>query len=309
MKSRIKIGTRGSQLALYQAEQVRSALQAVYPDIRYELVKIKTTGDLDQQGNTRSVGQRIFTSQIEDALLGKDIDLAVHSAKDLSATLPAGLGLGAVLEREDSRDCVIARDQIPILDLPRGAKIGTSSLRRRAQIKMIRSDFELLDLRGNVDTRIKKIKRGDCDATILAYAGLKRLGLEKEATEILEVEKFLPQVGQGIIAVEVREDDDETREVVEAINHLESFKVLLGERSFLNALDGGCQVPVGITSKISGGKIILKGAIFSLDGERKTEAVISGPIQAAEEQGVLLAEQLLVQGGRELLDEIKKPSL
>ncbi|MBI4395024.1 MAG: hydroxymethylbilane synthase [Candidatus Omnitrophica bacterium] len=305
MKSLIKIGTRGSKLALYQAELVRAKLRGLFPLVEFELVKIHTKGDMIRHASIGSIGPGIFTHEIETALLENRIDLAVHSAKDLATDLPEGLELGAIPYREDPRDCLVAREGKTLEQLPYQARIGTSSLRRRAQLKRLRPDLEICEMRGNVDSRLKKIEAGECAAIVLAHAGLMRLGLSNFVTQIFEEEDFLPQAGQGALAVEIRTGDLETKELVRPLNHEPTFKRVLAERSFLRRLEGGCQVPAGIRSKIENGTLNLKGAVFSLEGDQAVVHSISGPISASEPLGTALADQLLKDGGRKILKAIR----
>jgi hydroxymethylbilane synthase len=305
MKSTVKIGTRGSALALYQSELVRSELKKFFPLIKFELVKIRTKGDAVRRGALLDIGPGIFTREIEEALLRREIDLAVHSAKDLASVLPEGLLIGAILKRDDSRDCLVARGKKNLRELAASAKIGTSSLRRKAQLKRLRPDLEFRDMRGNVDTRMEKIKQGELDAMVIAYAGLKRLGLGHYATDIFDPEIFLPQAGQGALAVEMRADDSKACEIVKPLNDELSAICIFGERSFLKRIEGGCQVPAGIHSQAEGQTIRLKGAIFSLDGEREAKNSVSGPLKEADELGHQLAETLLTSGGAEILEEIR----
>lgn len=305
MKPTVKIGTRGSRLALYQAELVRSQLKKSFPSVEFGLVKIQTQGDAVRRGAIEIIGPGIFTREIEEALLRKTIDLAVHSAKDLASELPEGLSIGAVLPREDSRDCLVARGGRKLNELSPGAKVGTSSLRRKAQLGKLRSDLEFLEMRGNVDTRVKKIERGDFDAMVIACAGLNRLGLAGYASEIFDPEIFLPQAGQGALAVEIRSGDARVRELAASLNDELSAVCVSAERSFLKRLAGGCQVPAGIFSKIENKSIRLKGAVYSLDGEREVIHLVSGSLNKAEELGLQLAEKLLISGGAEILEEIR----
>lgn len=305
-KSLVKIGTRGSALALYQAELVRAKLKVLYPLIQFELVKIHTKGDRIRRGSVAEIGERIFTHEIEQALLKQEIDLGVHSAKDMAATLPAGLALAAVTGREDARDCLVARNGLTFGELPRAAKIGTSSLRRKAQIKRLRPDVEVLEIRGNVETRIRKVADAACDAIVLAYAGLIRLGLASKASYVFEEDEILPQAGQGMIAVEIREGDSEMNGLVKPMNHQATYLRALAERSFLAALRGGCQVPVGVSSKIEGDALSMRGAIFALEGNPFVEDQVSGAVSEAARTGTILAEKLLSSGGREILEGIRK---
>ena len=305
MKSPVKIGTRGSKLALYQSEIVQSKLKASFPSLECEFVKIRTKGDIIQRGAIDSIGPGIFTREIEEALLSGEIDLAVHSAKDLATELPEGLEIGAVLMREDPRDCLVAREGKTLKELPRGAKIGTSSLRRRAQVKRLRPDLETLELRGNVDTRLRKVKEGEYDGIVIAHAGLKRLGLGDAVTEVFEEDYFLPQAGQGALAIEIRKGNQEIKELVKSVNHEPAFIQVSAERSFLRRLEGGCQIPAGVTSKLEANKLTLKGAIFSLEGDRVVMDAIAGSVSEAEKLGRDLAEKLIKAGGNEILKAIR----
>ena len=305
MRSPVKIGTRGSPLALYQAEMVRSKLKGFFPLIEFELVKIRTKGDMIRRGTAGTIGERIFTHEIEQALLAKEIDLAVHSAKDLATELPQGLEIGAVCEREDPRDCLVAHEGMTLQKLGEGARIGTSSLRRKSQLKKLKPDLEIVESRGNIETRLGKVKEGHCDGVVLAYAGLKRLGLANLVTEVFDESIFLPQAGQGAIAVEIRQNDPEMSELVRLLNHSPTFYHVLAERSFLGRLEGGCQVPVGIASKLEGDTLTLKGGIFSLEGDREISASLSGPLSEAQKIGIALADKLLTSGGREILETIR----
>ena len=304
MKSLIRIGTRGSKLALYQAELVRSKLKESFRLFQFEFVKIHTKGDMVRHAKLGALGPGIFTHEIENALLENEIDLAVHSAKDLATDLPEGLEIGAISDREDPRDCLVARGGKTLNQLQSGARIGTSSLRRRAQLKRMRSDLEIVEMRGNVDTRLRKIDEGSFDGMVVACAGLNRLGLSNFVTQIFDEEAFLPQAGQGALAIEMRKGDQEIKELVQTINHGPSYQRILAERSFLRRLQGGCQIPVGIASKIEDGILTLKGAIFSIDGEEEIVDTFAGPVSEAEKAGTLLAEKLLESGGEEILEAI-----
>jgi hydroxymethylbilane synthase len=298
---RIKVGTRASKLALYQADLVCSTLSRIFKDLRFDIVKIKTVGDRTQTGPVKLIGPGIFTREIESALINSETDIAVHSAKDLASELPSGLVIGAVLEREDPRDCFVGREGKALAQMPEGARIGTSSLRRTAQLRKIRPDLNFLELRGNVDTRIKKIQQGVCEGMILALAGLKRLGLDKAVSEVFEPERFLPQAGQGAIAVELRAEDGELRPFIEKIIHRPSFFAVSAERGFLKTLQGGCQLPAGSFAQVVGDEVKLKGAIFQLDGKREVSGVERGKTAEAEAVGKKLAERLLKSGGAEIL--------
>ncbi len=305
MKSQIKIGTRTSKLALYQAELVRSQLIQAHPGLQVEIVKIKTTGDLVHNRPIEDLGPGIFTREIEKALLDREIDLAVHSAKDMATNLPEGLEIGAVLEREDPCDCLVSRGGIKLQDLPKGARIGTSSLRRRAQLKRLRGDLEISEIRGNVDTRIRKIEAGEYDGMVIALAGLKRLTLHHYASEIFSQDQFLPQAGQGALAIEIRTGDLEIQKLIAPLNDSETMIALRAERSFLREIEGGCQVPAGISTKQENGTLTLTGGIFSPTEDRQVRKSVSGASEDAETLGKNLAQLILKFGGAEILDEIR----
>ncbi|MBI4372548.1 MAG: hydroxymethylbilane synthase [Candidatus Omnitrophica bacterium] len=305
MKALVKIGTRGSSLALYQAELMRAKLSALFPLVEFEFVKIHTKGDMIRHASIGSIGPGIFTHEIETALLENKIDLAVHSAKDLATDLPEGLEIGSVSDREDPRDCLVARDGKTLNQLPYGARIGTSSLRRRAQLKRLRRDLEICEMRGNIDSRIKKIEAAEYDGLVIAHAGLMRLGLTNFVTQIFDEETFLPQAAQGALAVEIRKGDSEINELIRPLNHEVTYQRILAERSFLRRLEGGCQIPVGIHSKVENNRLSLKGAVFSLDGDRSVIHEASGMVSDAEKLGIALAEKLLDDGGREILKVIR----
>ncbi|MFZ5801551.1 MAG: hydroxymethylbilane synthase [Candidatus Omnitrophota bacterium] len=302
----LRLGTRGSPLALYQAERVRAALSEKYPGLAVEIVAIKVSGDLKRRGDpgddeTKSV----FTREIEEALLAGTVDGAVHSAKDLAADMPAGLVLGAALEREDPRDCLISRGRMRMEELPRGALIGTSSLRRASQIRRHFPHVLITDLHGNIGTRLRKIAEGKIDAVILAYAGLKRLGLAAETSEIFCENKIYPAPGQGVIAVQAREGDPGVLDKLGRIHHGPTGQRLDCERSFLKTLEGGCRLPCGISTGIEGTEICARGILLSPDGVRWAEAEIRGAVEQAGETGTRLAFEVLGRGGQAILDRIR----
>jgi hydroxymethylbilane synthase len=265
----LRIGTRGSPLAMVQARTVRARLAAVMgvAEETIELVIIRTTGDVIQDRPLADAGGKgLFTKEIEEALLDGRIDLAVHSAKDVPTISQPGLMLAACLEREDPRDVFISRKAASFADLPQGATLGTTSPRRQAIAKQIRPDLRIVPLRGNVATRLAKLDAGEMDATILALAGMKRLGLEAHATHIMPVHEFLPAAGQGAIAMETRESDLRTRELLKRIDHADTFTALACERAFLAVLDGSCKTPIGGYAEISGDTIHLRGLLAHPDG-------------------------------------------
>jgi hydroxymethylbilane synthase len=265
----LRIGTRGSPLALVQARSVRARLVAALgrDEEAFELIVIRTTGDAIQDRSLAEEGGKgLFTMEIEEALLDGRIDLAVHSAKDMPTVLPAGLTLAACLEREDARDVFISRKAGSIAELPQGAALGTTAPRRQAIAKRARPDLRIVPMRGNVETRLRKLDDGEVDATILALAGLKRLGLEARATKIMHIHEFLPAAGQGAIGIEVRESDIRTREILARIDHAKTSAEVACERAFLAVLDGSCKTPIGANADMSGDTIHFRGLIAHPDG-------------------------------------------
>ena len=306
MRRTLRIGTRGSQLAFYQAELVKTRIQQDFPLLTLELVKIKTSGDMIRRGSMSPLEtKRIYTREIEDALLAGEIDAAVHSAKDMAVLLPEGLKIGAVLEREDARDCLVSKDHKKISELPLGARIGTSSLRRKMQLLRWNPELIVEEVHGNVDTRIRKIEAGEYDGVVLAYAGIKRLGLTNYIAEIFPEETFYPAPGQGTIVVESRAVDPETDELLQPIQHAVTAKRLECERAFLRRLEGGCQLPCGIRTTIENGILKTAGALFMTEGHEWAEGRHEGPAEHPSEVGEALAHQILNQGGREILEKIR----
>ena len=309
MPSELKIGTRGSQLALFQANWVKDRLVQAHPDLRVTLIKIKTTGDKIQDAPLAKIGGKgLFVKEIEEALLKERADLAVHSIKDVPTEFPEGLHLSVITKREDPRDVLISKDGKPLKDLPKGAKIGTSSLRRQAQLLHFRSDFELIPLRGNLDTRLKKLKTMNLDAIVLALAGVKRLGFDEKITEIIPPEVSLPAIGQGALGIETRMADQEVESQIRLLNDRDSSIAINAERAFLKKLEGGCQVPIAAFARIVGTTLHIDGLVGTIDGKRLIRHHVEGPIERAESLGVELAEILLGQGAKEILDEIYQRS-
>ncbi|MBK3332089.1 hydroxymethylbilane synthase [Persephonella atlantica] len=302
---RIRIGTRKSKLALWQANYIAQILRNHFPDVQIELVKITTKGDKILDVPLAKVGGKgLFVKEIEEAMLRNEIDIAVHSLKDVPTYFPEGLGLVAITEREDPRDAFLSVKYNSLNELPEGAVVGTSSLRRKVQLKILRPDLKIRDLRGNVDTRIRKLEEGQYDAIILAYAGLKRLGLTDRVKQIFQPEYIIPAVAQGFLGIEARLDDEKTREIVSVLNHEESYLRATAERAFLRKLEGGCQVPLAAYSEISDGKLKITGFVSDLTGDRFFMDSITGDIKDAESLGETLAEKLLNMGAREVLEEI-----
>jgi hydroxymethylbilane synthase len=276
----LRIGTRGSPLALVQARAVAAHLNAVLGvnQDRIEIKTIRTSGDIIQDRPlAEDGGKGLFTKEIEEALLDGRIDLAVHSAKDMPTLLPAGLMLAACLEREDPRDVFISHKAPSLADLPQGASLGTTSPRRQAIAKRMRPDLRIVPMRGNVETRLRKLADGECDATILALAGLRRLGLEGHATKIMHVHEFTPAAGQGAIGIETRADDTRTRDFVARVDHADTSTALACERAFLAVLDGSCKTPIGAYADISGDTIHFSGLLAHPDGKPSADFRARGP--------------------------------
>jgi hydroxymethylbilane synthase len=291
----LRIGTRGSPLALAQASLVRARLAAAHGVAaeRIEMKVIRTTGDAIRDRPLAEVGGKgLFTKEIEEALLAGDIDIAVHSAKDMPTVLPAGLSIAAVLPREDPRDAFISRKAATLRALPVGAIVGTASLRRQALVKRARPDLTVVNFRGNVETRLRKLEEGVVDATLLALAGLNRLGLAEAATAILPIDEFLPAVGQGIVALEARDDDARTLTLIEPINAPEDATALAAERAFLAVLDGSCRTPIGGHAEVDGGRLRFRGLIARPDGSESFVAVREGAAADAAELGVDAGREL-----------------
>ncbi len=303
----LRIGTRASKLALWQAEHVAGLVSNLPEAPPVKLVSIKTTGDLIQDAPLSKVeGKGFFTKEIERALLDGSVDIAVHSLKDLETKLPDGLVLPAILEREDPRDVLIAPEGMCIDDLPAGATVGTSSLRRKALLAHWRSDLQILDIRGNVPTRIQKYLDGGYDALILAAAGVKRLGLEEHIAEFLPADRMYPAVSQGAVAVQIRDCDEATSRWVTRLDHENTRLETMAERALLRKLEGGCQVPVGALAHVGASELSLSAVICSLDGSEVVEGAESGPLDRCEEIGQALAEALLAQGGAGILQGIRE---
>jgi len=342
-KNRIIIATRGSKLALWQANWIKAELEKSSPDIEIELNKIKTTGDKILDVPLAKVGGKgLFVKEIEEALLQGDADLAVHSMKDVPVDLPAGLRIAAICEREDPRDALISQNQKSKIknqkfkDLPHGARIGTSSLRRACQLSNIRPDLEIVQLRGNLDTRMRKLDEGQFDAIIVAAAGVKRLGMSKRITEILESDISLSAIGQGAIGIECRVDDEFINNLLKPLDHIETSICVRAERAFLKKLEGGCQVPIAAYARIvsqelekttevkkigswedknsstsqplnfSSPILIMDGLVGSVAGDKIIRGSIEGIPDNAEQLGIELAEDLISKGAGEILAEVYK---
>ena len=305
MRKQIRIGTRASALALWQAEWVKSELEKKYPGVTVTLTKIKTTGDKILDVPLAKVGGKgLFVKEIEEAMLANEIDIAVHSMKDVPTFFPDGLHLSCITKREDARDALLTRNKVAFKDLPQGANVGTSSLRRQAQLMSVRPDFVIHQLRGNVDTRLRKLKEGQYDAIILAAAGVNRLGLAENVSEYLSPELSLPAIGQGALGIECRVDDRELNDMISFFNHTDTRTCVTGERALLRRLEGGCQVPIACYGQVLAGKLKLIGLVGSVDGKRIVKDSIEGDPEKAEKLGVTLAEKLLSQGADVILREV-----
>jgi hydroxymethylbilane synthase len=310
MAQPVVIGTRGSRLALWQAEWVRAALAQRFPGAGFELAIIKTEGDKILDVPLAKVGGKgLFVKEIEEALLHGRADLAVHSMKDMPAEIPAALAIGAVPEREIPADVLISRNGFVLKQLPAGGVVGTSSLRRAAQLRHLRPDLEVVPLRGNVETRLRKLDTERLAAVVLAAAGVKRLGLEHRVSEYLDPEAMLPAVGQGALCIEIREGDARIGPMVAALEDPATRTVVSGERAFLKRLQGGCQVPIAGHGRLDGAQFTLTGLVADLDGRTVIKHRLSGPAAAAERIGIELAETLLGRGADAILKKLTDAAL
>jgi hydroxymethylbilane synthase len=306
MNRPVKIGTRGSKLALWQANWIKSFLETKFPSTPIELTIIKTRGDKILDVPLAKVGGKgLFVKEIEQALLARHIDVAVHSMKDMPADIPEGLCIGAVPERENPADVFISRSGVPFKKLPASSVIGTSSLRRGAQLRHARADIVIQPIRGNLDTRLKKLKSENFDALVLAAAGVKRLNLEHKITEYLDATIMLPAIGQGALCVEIRKDDATVGPMVAAMEHAPTRAIVSGERAFLKRLEGGCQVPIAGHGIIKKDTFTLTGLVADVDGAEIIKGEKSGPVESAETVGIDLAEELLDRGALNILEKLK----
>ena len=308
MKKKIVIGSRGSKLALIQANWAKSQLEESNSEIEFEIEIIKTTGDkITDAPLSRIGGVGLFTKELENALLEKKIDLAVHSAKDMPTEVPEGLKIGAVTERKDPHDVLISKDNSTLRDLPQNAKIGTSSLRRIAQLRAFRPDFTIVDLRGNLDTRLGKLESGELDAIIVARAGLLRLDLSDKVSEIISYDIMLPAVGQGALCIEIRDDDYNMEKISSILNHQETVYTVMAERKLLAKLQGGCQVPIGAHSEIEFPvNLKLEAVVCSLDGKTSIRDSVTGKVDDYNDMGYNLANKIMSRGGARILEEIRE---
>src|SRR5271154_3683911 len=302
----LRIGTRGSMLAKWQAESVRKQLLAA-TGVDCEIVIIKTAGDKLQHAPLTEIGGKgIFIKELEEALLDESIDLAVHSVKDIPTDTPTRLCFPAVCKRADVRDCLVSANGVSLANLRQGARVGTGSLRRQAQLLRMRPDLDVRDLRGNVDTRLRKVESGEYEAVMLAKAGLDRLGLSNRITEIMSPETFLPAVGQGAIAVECRLKDTEASELVSGLDDAESRTAIIAERSLLAALHGGCQVPLGAWARLERGELVMEACICSVDGTQYVKQRATATPEQAAELGGHIATLLMEAGAQSILEEVSR---
>lgn len=305
MKKVLRIGSRGSGLALWQAEFVKGLISRNFPELKIEISVIRTTGDrIADQPLDNIGGKELFVKEIEEALLRDEIDVGVHSLKDLPTVLPEGLKIGAVATRHDPRDALVAKKGIGLYEFPKGARIGTGSIRRKAQLLYLRPDLEIIPIRGNVDTRLRKLRNEGFDALVLALAGLERMGFRNEVTEALSFDVMVPAPGQGIIAGECREYDNEVSRVLGQINHEETEIAASAERAFLGRLGGSCYVPVGCFAEVREDGVKILGLIASPDGKQLIRERIEGSLQSHKYLGKELAERVLAKGGREILSRL-----
>ena len=300
----IRIGTRDSQLAMWQAEWVQSQLTKLYPHLNFELVSMKTKGDKILDVPLSKIGDKgLFTKELEQGLLNDELDMAVHSLKDMPTLLPPGLIISAFCEREEPRDVFLSKNGVSIEELPSGAIIGTSSLRRKSQLKHYRPDLDFMDLRGNLQTRWRKLQESEMAGIVLAAAGVIRLGWEDRITQILPEDVMLSAVGQGSIAVEIDEKRSEIAELLSRLNHTPTEQAVRAERTLMRKLEGGCQVPIGALGQVVEGQIVLRGMVASLDGTRLIKAEAKGI--DPETVGIEVAQRLIELGANTILAEIR----
>lgn len=305
MKASLKIGTRQSLLALWQSNYIAACLRKQYPDCEVTLKKIVTKGDKILDVPLAQIGGKgLFTKEIEEEILDGTVDLAVHSLKDMPTVLPEGLCLTAITERANVGDAFVSNKYNSFAELPEGAVLGTSSLRRKAQLLAARPDLQIVDLRGNVDTRLRKLDEGQMDAIILAAAGLERLGYKDRIKEVIPPSVCLPAVGQGALAIECRSNDPEVREMLDFLNHLPTRIATSAERAFLGLVEGGCQVPIGVHADVVNDEIKIEAIIASLDGQTLLRQTTSGKAEDAEDLAKALGNDMLAHGGQEILATI-----
>ena len=307
MTSKLIIGTRGSKLALFQANLVKSKLKTAYPSLEVVINIIKTKGDKILDIALSKIGDKgFFTKEIQDSLYKKEVDIAVHSLKDLPTELPKGTQLGAIMERANHRDVLVSVDGKKLADFTSDDKIATSSLRRKSQLIQLNKEVQVVEIRGNVDTRIRKMHDGYCQGMIMAAAGVERLGLNNHITEYLNENQMLTAPGQGAIALEIREGDNEILDILSVLNHKKSSICVTAERSFLNRLEGGCQIPFAAHATLNGDILTIEGLVATLDGRKIQREKIIGNSKDAIQLGIDLANSIQDNGGNEILEEVKR---
>jgi hydroxymethylbilane synthase len=304
MRAKIIVGSRGSRLALIQTELVASRLRQVHPELEISIKKIVTTGDRDRFTHLDRIGAYVFVKELEEALLDGRIDIAVHSLKDVPTDIPQGLGLIAVTERDDPRDALVAKARLE--NLPPGSRIGTGSLRRTIQVAQMRPDLETCSIRGNVDTRLRKVSSCEVDGVILAVAALSRLGWQDKITQYLPLENFLPAAGQGALVLEARSDDKEIVGLISPLNHFPTWQCVIAERTFLRELGGGCRAPIATLGTIDGTKLRLEGMVASPAGKKVLRDSIDGDVTSSRELGIKLARTMLEMGAAEFITEARR---
>jgi hydroxymethylbilane synthase len=309
--NRFKVGTRESLLARLQTDLALNAIQAKFPKINFEIIAVKAMGDKNQHTPLSELGGRgVFVKELEDALLDGRVDFVVHSLKDLPTEMVPGLSLAATLERADPRDVLVSKDKLKFGELPQGSRVATSSRRRAAQLSALRKDLEFIDIRGNIQTRLRKHDEGQCDAMVLAAAGLLRLELSDRISEFFAIDVSTPAVGQGALAIECRSDDAEVFSILHAINEEPVWTCTQAERSFLNTMGGGCSVPVGAIAQLTAdGQIELSACVASVDGTRTLRETLKGPVSDPAKLGTTLAEKMLSLGAREIIGGLKESDL
>jgi hydroxymethylbilane synthase len=302
----LRIGTRGSVLAKWQADFVRKQIFQL-TGIESEIIIIKTTGDKMQQSSLSQIGGKgIFIKELEDALLEESVDIAVHSVKDIPTQVPPRLSFPAICRREDVRDCLVSGNGASLGNLRSGARVGTGSLRRQAQLRHMRPDLDVRDLRGNVDTRLRKVETGEYDAVMLAKAGLDRLGWAHRISEIFSPDICMPAVGQGALGIECRASDEETSNALEKLNDAETRSAIIAERTLLSVLEGGCQVPLGAWARLERDELVLDACVCSIDGLQYVKQRATAPPDQARALGERMAKLLIDAGGQNILEEVSR---
>lgn len=306
-KNIIRIGTRGSKLALYQANKVKAAIEEEFWDVHAEIVIIHTKGDKILDVSLSKIGDKgLFTKELEVALLNNEVDMAVHSLKDLPTFFPEGLTLGAVLKRAEVRDALVSKNGKTLSQLSENDVIATSSLRRKAQLLSYNPKFNIIDIRGNMNTRLEKMDNGHCDSMIMAATGLQRLGLEERITEIIDTDIMVPAVSQGAIGIEIRKNDKDTDKIMNGINHPETMAITTAERAYLKSMEGGCQIPIGCFTETNGDDFTFTGLVADLKGDKSIRITKSGKFDQAKTIALEVSKLMIDQGATEILDEIRK---